>query len=120
MLCKESFSGSRANYSFAAILSELERVVLLKTVDQLWMDHIDAMEDLKKGIYLRSYAQRDPVIEFRMESGEMFNQMVDLIREDTIKMLLTVQVRVTASPAKAGSADESANADSRPEAPAEK
>ena len=55
-----------------------------------------------------------------MESGDMFNQMVDLIREDTIKMLLTVQVRVTASPAKAGSADESANADSRPEAPAEK
>ena len=102
------------------LMRELERVILLKNVDAKWMDHIDAMEDLKKGIYLRSYAQRDPVIEFRMESGEMFNQMVDLIREDTIKMLLTVQVRVTASPAKAGSADESANADSRPEAPAEK
>ena len=102
------------------LMRELERVILLKNVDAKWMDHIDAMEDLKKGIYLRSYAQRDPVIEFRMESGEMFNQMVDLIREDTIKMLLTVQVRVTASPAKAGEADESANADSRPEAPAEK
>ena len=102
------------------LMRELERVILLKNVDAKWMDHIDAMEDLKKGIYLRSYAQRDPVIEFRMESGEMFNQMVDLIREDTIKMLLTVQVRVTASPAKAGVADESANADSRPEAPAEK
>ena len=102
------------------LMRELERVILLKNVDAKWMDHIDAMEDLKKGIYLRSYAQRDPVIEFRMESGEMFNQMVDLIREDTIKMLLTVQVRVTAAPAKAGAADESANADSRPEAPAEK
>ena len=102
------------------LMRELERVILLKNVDAKWMDHIDAMEDLKKGIYLRSYAQRDPVIEFRMESGEMFNQMVDLIREDTIKMLLTVQVRVTASPAKAGAADESANADSRSEAPAEK
>lgn len=78
------------------LMRELERVILLKNVDAKWMDHIDAMEDLKKGIYLRSYAQRDPVIEFRMESGEMFNQMVDLIREDTIKMLLTVQVRVTA------------------------
>ena len=98
----------------------MERVVLLRAIDGKWMDHIDAMEDLQKGIYLRSYAQRDPVIEFRMESGEMFNQMVDLIREDTIKMLLTVQVRVTATPAKAGVADESANADSRPEAPAEK
>lgn len=85
------------------LMRELERVILLKNVDAKWMDHIDAMEDLKKGIYLRSYAQRDPVIEFRMESGEMFNQMVDLIREDTIKMLLTVQVRVTALPAKAGS-----------------
>lgn len=102
------------------LMRELERVILLKNVDAKWMDHIDAMEDLKKGIYLRSYAQRDPVIEFRMESGEMFNQMVDLIREDTIKMLLTVQVRVTASPAKAGEADESANADSRPETPADK
>ncbi len=102
------------------LMRELERVILLRNVDAKWMDHIDAMEDLKKGIYLRSYAQRDPVIEFRMESGEMFNQMVDLIREDTIKMLLTVQVRVTAAPAKAGAADESANADSRPEAPAEK
>lgn len=54
-------------------MRELERVILLKNVDAKWMDHIDAMEDLKKGIYLRSYAQRDPVIEFRMESGEMFN-----------------------------------------------
>ena len=81
------------------LMRELERVILLKNVDAKWMDHIDAMDDLKKGIYLRSYAQRDPVIEFRMESGEMFNAMVDLIREDTIKMLLTVQVRVTAQPA---------------------
>lgn len=94
-------------------MRELERVILLKNVDAKWMDHIDAMEDLKKGIYLRSYAQRDPVIEFRMESGEMFNQMVDMIREDTIKMLLTVQVRVTATPN--GAAPQSAAADSRQE-----
>ena len=95
------------------LMRELERVILLKNVDAKWMDHIDAMEDLKKGIYLRSYAQRDPVIEFRMESGEMFNQMVDMIREDTIKMLLTVQVRVTAAPN--GAAPQSAAADSRQE-----
>ena len=95
------------------LMRELERVILLKNVDAKWMDHIDAMEDLKKGIYLRSYAQRDPVIEFRMESGEMFNQMVDMIREDTIKMLLTVQVRVTATPN--GAAPQSAAADSRQE-----
>ena len=97
------------------LMRELERVILLKNVDAKWMDHIDAMEDLKKGIYLRSYAQRDPVIEFRMESGEMFNQMVDMIREDTIKMLLTVQVRVTASPAQGQPAAPAAE-----EAPADK
>ena len=97
------------------LMRELERVLLLKNVDAKWMDHIDAMEDLKKGIYLRSYAQRDPVIEFRMESGEMFNQMVDMIREDTIKMLLTVQVRVTATPN--GAAPQSAAADSLQETP---
>ena len=100
------------------LMRELERVILLKNVDAKWMDHIDAMEDLKKGIYLRSYAQRDPVIEFRMESGEMFNQMVDMIREDTIKMLLTVQVRVTAAPN--GAAPQSAAADSRQETPTDR
>ena len=63
------------------------------------MDHIDAMDDLKKGIYLRSYASATRSSSSGMESGEMFNAMVDLIREDTIKMLLTVQVRVTAQPA---------------------
>ena len=99
------------------LMRELERVILLKNVDAKWMDHIDAMEDLKKGIYLRSYAQRDPVIEFRMESGEMFNQMVDMIREDTIKMLLTVQVRVTATPN--GAAPQSA-APATEETPADK
>ena len=100
------------------LMRELERVLLLKNVDAKWMDHIDAMEDLKKGIYLRSYAQRDPVIEFRMESGEMFNQMVDMIREDTIKMLLTVQVRVTATPN--GAAPQSAAADSLQETPTDR
>ena len=100
------------------LMRELERVILLKNVDAKWMDHIDAMEDLKKGIYLRSYAQRDPVIEFRMESGEMFNQMVDMIREDTIKMLLTVQVRVTATPN--GAAPQSAAADSLQETPTDR
>ena len=100
------------------LMRELERVILLKNVDAKWMDHIDAMEDLKKGIHLRSYAQRDPVIEFRMESGEMFNQMVDMIREDTIKMLLTVQVRVTATPN--GAAPQSAAADSLQETPTDR
>ena len=75
------------------IMRELERVVLLKNVDMKWMDHIDAMSDLKQGIYLRSYAQHDPVVEYRIEGFDMFDQMIEAIREDTVKMLLTVRVQ---------------------------
>ncbi len=75
------------------IMRELERVVLLKNVDRLWMDHIDAMEDLKRGIGLRSYAQHDPVVEYRIEGFEMFDEMVNEIRTDTARMILTVRIR---------------------------
>ena len=75
------------------IMRELERVALLRNVDLKWMDHIDAMSDLKQGIYLRSYAQHDPVVEYRIEGFDMFDQMIDAIREDTVKMLMTVRVK---------------------------
>ncbi len=75
------------------MFGEFERMILLRNVDTYWMDHIDAMEDLKKGIHLRSYAQRDPVVAYRMESGEMFEEMTDMIREDTAKMMLTLMPR---------------------------
>ena len=75
------------------IMRELERVVLLRQVDQHWMDHIDDMEELKRGIYLRSYAQRDPVVEYRVEGSDMFDAMINAIREGTAKMMLTVQIR---------------------------
>ncbi|MDQ5984232.1 MAG: Protein translocase subunit SecA [Eubacteriales bacterium SKADARSKE-1] len=74
------------------ILREIERVVLLKNVDNHWMDHIDAMEELKKGIKLRAYAQRDPVIEYRTEGFDMFDEMIDNIRDDTVKVLLTFKM----------------------------
>ncbi len=74
------------------VMRELERVALLKNVDLKWMDHIDAMSDLKQGIYLRSYAQHDPVVEYRIEGFDMFDQMIEAIREDTVKMLFTVRV----------------------------
>ncbi len=74
-------------------MREVERVVLLRNVDSKWMDHIDAMDELKKGIYLRSYGQRDPVVEYRIEGFDMFDAMVAAIREDTVKMLLTVRLR---------------------------
>ncbi len=72
---------------------EIERMVLLRNVDRKWMDHIDDMEALKQGIGLRGLAQRDPVVEYRMEGFEMFDAMISSIREDTIKMFLTVKVR---------------------------
>ncbi len=75
------------------MFGEFERMILLRNVDTYWMDHIDAMDDLKKGIHLRSYAQRDPVVAYRMESGEMFEEMTDMIREDTAKMMLTLMPR---------------------------
>ena len=81
-----------------AIMRELERVVLLRIVDTKWMDHIDAMDELRKGIYLRAYAQRDPVVEYRLEGFDMFDEMVASIREDTMKMLLTVQIRTEEEP----------------------
>ena len=69
-------------------MRELERVVLLKTVDSKWMEHIDAMDELKKGIGLRSYGQHDPVSEYRVEGFNMFDEMIANIREDTTKLLI--------------------------------
>ena len=80
------------------LLREIERVVLLKVVDTKWMAHIDDMEELKRGIGLRSYGQKNPVVEYRMEGFDMFDAMIDAIREDTVRMLFTIQVR-KASPA---------------------
>lgn len=80
------------------IIRELERVVLLKNVDSLWMDHIDAMEELQRGIRLRAYAQRDPVVEYRMEGFDMFDSMIALIRENTARMMLTVRLQTREEP----------------------
>ncbi|HIR11606.1 MAG TPA: preprotein translocase subunit SecA [Candidatus Fimenecus excrementavium] len=76
-----------------AIMEELERKILLQNVDLRWMDHIDAMEELKRGIYLRSYGQQDPVVAFRMESFDMFDEMTAAIQEGTVTGILTVQLR---------------------------
>ena len=78
---------------FGDVFEEIERVVLLRNVDTLWMDHIDAMEELKRGIGLRGYAQQDPVVAYRLEGFEMFDQMIESIKENTIKMLLTIRPR---------------------------
>lgn len=74
-------------------MRELERYVLLKTVDQKWMDHIDAMDQLREGIGLRAYGQRDPVMEYKFEGYEMFQDMIRSIQEDTVRYLFRVQVK---------------------------
>ena len=72
-------------------LRELERVVMLKVVDQKWMDHIDAMDDLKDGIGLRAYGQQDPVVKYRLEGMDMFDEMVFAIKQDVVKLLMNLR-----------------------------
>jgi preprotein translocase subunit SecA len=74
------------------VLRELERVILLKVVDVKWMSHIDDMDELRKGIGLRSYGQKNPVVEYRYEGFEMFDAMVESIREETVRLLFTVEL----------------------------
>ena len=68
-----------------------QRVILLKIVDSKWMDHIDEMDDLKKGIGLRAYAQKDPVVQYRIEGGEMFDEMISQIKLDVAKVMLHLE-----------------------------
>ena len=75
------------------VMRELERVVMLRVVDEYWMDNIDAMDDLKQGIVLRAYAQHDPVIAYKEEGYEMFQAMITAIREETIRRMFLVQLR---------------------------
>ena len=95
--CGEIYQAKEEEYG-GEILRELERVILLKTVDTKWMAHIDDMEELKKGIGLRSFGQKNPVIEYRYEGFEMFDAMVESIREDTVRALLTVKLQKREAP----------------------
>ena len=80
-----------------SVMRELERVVMLRVVDEYWMDHIDAMDDLKQGIGLRAYAQHDPVVEFKNEGYDMFQAMITAIREETVRRLFMVKLAPTQS-----------------------
>ena len=88
----EIYESKEAEYG-SDVMRELERVILLRCVDTHWMDHIDAMDELRNGIHLRAYAQHDPIVEFRNESYDMFNAMSEAICEDTAKLILTVRIR---------------------------
>ena len=73
-------------------IRELERVVLLKVIDQKWMDHIDDMDQLREGIGLQAYGQRDPKVEYKMAAYDMFNEMLESIQQDTVRLLFHVRV----------------------------
>ena len=79
--------------------AQVERRVLLMTVDRNWIDHIDAMDQLRKGISLRAYGQVDPIISYKKEGFDMFDEMIERIQRTTISVLLKVKVEVRQAPA---------------------
>ena len=79
-------------------MRELERVLFLKVVDEKWMDHIDAMDQLRYGIGLRAYGQRDPVIEYKFEGHQMFEDMIKSIQEDSVKFVLKSHIDPNRAP----------------------
>jgi preprotein translocase subunit SecA len=80
------------------LMRELERVVLLRVVDEKWMDQLDAMDQLRHGINLRAYAQRDPFVEYRLEGFDMFEEMIKNMKEDTIRVILNTHLNKENAP----------------------
>ena len=91
-MAADTYARKEAHYG-EAVMRELERVVMLRVVDEYWMDNIDAMDDLKQGIGLRAYAQHDPVVAYKEEGYEMFQAMIQAIREETVRRMFLVQLR---------------------------
>ncbi len=86
------YESKEAEFPQTEMIRELERVILLKTIDRKWMDHIDDMDQLRQGIGLQAYGQRDPLVEYKMSGYEMFDAMTDAIREETVRLLCHVKV----------------------------
>ena len=80
----KAYEGKEAEFPEPEQIREMERVVLLKVIDAKWMDHIDDMDQLRQGIGLQAYGQRDPVVEYRLQGYDMFNDMTESFREETV------------------------------------
>ena len=91
-IARRTYEAKEAAYG-APVMRELERVVMLRVVDEYWMDNIDAMDDLKQGIGLRAYGQHDPVVAYKEEGYQMFEAMIRAIKEETIRRMFLVQLR---------------------------
>ena len=86
------YESKEAEFPTSEAIRELERVILLKVIDRKWMDHIDDMEQLRQGIGLQAYGQRDPLVEYKMSGYSMFEEMTQNIREETVRLLFHVKV----------------------------
>lgn len=86
------YEAKEAEFPEPEAIREIERVILLKVIDRKWMDHIDDMEQLRQGIGLQAYGQRDPVVEYKMSGYEMFDEMTSNIREETVRLLFHIRV----------------------------
>ena len=91
-IAQRTYEAKEAAYT-PAIMRELERVIMLRVVDEYWMDNIDAMDELKQGIGLRAYGQHDPVVAYKEEGFQMFQAMIQAIKEETIRRMFLVQLR---------------------------
>ena len=86
--CVKLYEEAETMFPDSEQMREIERVILLKVIDRHWMDHIDDMEQLRQGIGLQAYGQRDPLVEYKMAGYDMFNDMTTSIQEDTVRALL--------------------------------
>ena len=86
------YESKEAEFPNADAIRELERVILLKVIDRKWMDHIDDMEQLRQGIGLQAYGQRDPLVEYKMSGYDMFDEMTQNIKEETVRLLFHIKV----------------------------
>ena len=86
------YEAKEAEFPQSEAIRELERVILLKVIDRKWMDHIDDMDQLRQGISLQAYGQKDPLVEYKMSGYDMFDGMTANIQEDTVRLLLHVKI----------------------------
>jgi len=91
-LCEKTYAAKEEQFT-PPVMREVERIITLRVVDEYWMDHIDAMSDLRQGITLRAYGQADPVVEYKREGYEMFEAMINAIREETVRRLFAVRLK---------------------------
>ncbi len=111
------YESKEAEFPSAEAIRELERVILLKVIDRKWMDHIDDMEQLRQGIGLQAYGQRDPLVEYKMSGYNMFDEMTQNIKEETVRLLFHVKVEQKVEREQVGKVTGTNKDDSLPKGP---